>query len=135
MPRHPSTYGNLLRDLIGRHKVNCWLVNTGWTGGKAGTGSRMPIKATRALLDAALSGKLASAPMRTDPIFGFQVPLALDGVDAKILNPRDTWADKAAYDAQARDLVSMFNKNFEKFSNHVDATVRDAAPTIRQAAE
>jgi phosphoenolpyruvate carboxykinase (ATP) len=135
MPRHPSTYGNLLRDLIARHKVNCWLVNTGWTGGRAGSGSRMPIKATRALLDAALSGKLAAAPMRTDPVFGFEVPLSLEGVDPKILVPRNTWADPAAYDAQARDLVAMFHANFEKFAPHVDASVRSAAPVNRQAAE
>ena len=79
MPRHPSVYGNLLRELIAKHKVDCWLVNTGWTGGKFGTGRRMPIKATRALLDAALSGALKSQPMRTDPVFGFQVPTALAG--------------------------------------------------------
>ncbi len=135
MPRHPSVYGNLLRDLIAKHQVNCWLVNTGWTGGKAGVGSRMPIKATRALLDAALSGKLAGQPMRTDPLFGFQVPLALDGVDAKILTPRETWADKAAYDAQAKALVDMFVKNFAKFEAHVDADVKAAAPAVRLAAE
>jgi phosphoenolpyruvate carboxykinase (ATP) len=135
MPRHPSVYGNMLRDLIARHKVDCWLVNTGWTGGKFGVGRRMPIKATRALLDAALSGALKSQPMRTDPVFGFQVPTALPGVDPAILNPRDTWADKAAYDAQARALVGMFGKNFAKFEVHVDADVKAAAPTLRQAAE
>jgi phosphoenolpyruvate carboxykinase (ATP) len=135
MPRHPSVYGNLLRKLIAKHNVDCWLVNTGWTGGKYGTGSRMPIKATRALLDAALSGKLKSQPMRVDPIFGFQVPLSLEGVDARILNPRETWADGAAYDVQARALVDMFNKNFSKFESHVDADVKAAAPALRQAAE
>lgn len=135
MPRHPSVYGNMLRELIGRHGVNCWLLNTGWTGGKFGTGRRMPIHATRALLDAALSGALASQPMRTDPLFGFQVPLALPGVDSAILNPRETWADKAAYDAQARALVDMFRVNFEKFETHVDADVLAAAPVLRQAAE
>ena len=135
MPRHPSVYGNMLRQLIARHGVDCWLVNTGWTGGKYGTGSRMPIKATRALLDAALSGKLKNQPMRLDPVFGFQVPVALDGVDAKILNPRETWADKAAYDAQAKALVDMFQKNFGKFESHVDADVLAAAPSLRQAAE
>ena len=135
MPRHPSVYGNLLRDLIAKHRVDCWLVNTGWTGGKAGVGARMPIKATRALLDAALSGKLAASPMRTDATFGFQVPLALDGVDARILKPRDTWPDKAAYDAQAKALVDMFVANFGKFESHVDAGVKAAAPAFRQAAE
>ncbi len=135
MPRHPSVYGNLLRDLIAKHGADCWLVNTGWTGGKYGVGSRMPIKATRALLNAALSGELASKPMRIDPVFGFQVPLELAGVDAKILNPRETWADKAAYDAQAKALSDMFNKNFAKFEAHVDADVKAAAPVLRQAAE
>jgi phosphoenolpyruvate carboxykinase (ATP) len=135
MPRHPSAYGNMLRELIASHKVDCWLVNTGWTGGKFGVGRRMPIKATRALLDAALSGALKSQPMRTDPLFGFQVPTALAGVDATTLNPRETWADKAAYDAQARALVDMFNKNFAKFEVHVDADVKAAAPALRQAAE
>jgi len=135
MPRHPSVYGNMLRGLIGEHGVDCWLVNTGWTGGKYGTGHRMPIKATRALLTAALSGKLARQPMRVDPLFGFEVPLALDGVDAKILDPRQTWADKVAYDAQARALVDMFQKNFTKFESHVDSDVRAAAPMLRAAAE
>jgi phosphoenolpyruvate carboxykinase (ATP) len=135
MPRHPSVYGNMLRELIARHKVDCWLVNTGWTGGKYGTGHRMPIKVTRALLDAALSGALKSQPMRLDPMFGFQVPTALPGVEAKILNPRATWADPAAYDAQARALTEMFSKNFAKFESHVDADVKAAAPVLRQAAE
>ena len=135
MPRHPSVYGNMLRKLIASHGSDCWLVNTGWTGGKYGTGHRMPIKATRALLDAALSGALRGQPMRIDPIFGFEVPTALEGVDAKILNPRETWADKIAYDTQARALVAMFNKNFAKFEAHVDADVKSAAPTLKQAAE
>jgi phosphoenolpyruvate carboxykinase (ATP) len=135
MPRHPSVYGNMLRRLIAEHNVDCWLVNTGWTSGKYGVGHRMPIKATRALLDAALSGALKGQPMRRDPIFGFEVPTALPGVEAKILNPRETWADKAAYDQQARALADMFNKNFLKFEAHVDADVKAAAPALRQAAE
>ena len=135
MPRHPSAYGNMLRALIAKHGVNCWLLNTGWTGGKFGTGRRMPIAATRALLDAALTGALAAQSMRTDPLFGFQVPLALPGVDPAILNPRETWADKAAYDAQARALVDMFRANFTKFESHVDADVLAAAPVLKQAAE
>jgi phosphoenolpyruvate carboxykinase (ATP) len=135
MPRHPSVYGNMLRQLISEHGVDCWLVNTGWTGGKFGVGHRMPIKATRALLDAALAGKLNGHPMRKDPMFGFEVPTSLDGVDPKILNPRETWADKVAYDATARALVDMFNKNFAKFEAHVDADVKAAAPALRLAAE
>jgi phosphoenolpyruvate carboxykinase (ATP) len=135
MPRHPSVYGNLLRELIQKHSVDCWLVNTGWTGGKHGTGHRMPIKATRALLNAALSGELKGKPMRRDALFGFEVPLALEGVESRILNPRETWADAKAYDATARSLVDMFQRNFAKFEGHVDADVRAAAPALRQAAE
>ncbi|HEV2650093.1 MAG TPA: phosphoenolpyruvate carboxykinase [Rhizomicrobium sp.] len=135
MPRHPSEYGNLLRDLIGLHQADCWLVNTGWTGGAFGTGSRMPIKATRALLAAALDGSLANAEMRVDPHFKFRVPVAVPGVDTKILNPRDTWADKAAYDAQAQKLVGMFQENFKKFEAHVGPDVLQAAPHLAEAAE
>lgn len=135
MPRHPSVYGNLLRDKIDRHGTTCWLVNTGWTGGAYGEGSRMPIKATRALLAAALDGSLNDAPMRTDPFFGFEVPTKVPGVDDSILNPRETWGDKEAYDKQARKLVQMFVDNFEKFDAHVDTDVRDAAPVISNAAQ
>jgi phosphoenolpyruvate carboxykinase (ATP) len=135
MPRHPTEYGNLLRDLIATHQADCWLVNTGWTGGAFGTGSRMPIKATRALLAAALDGSLANAEMRIDPHFKFRVPVAVPGVDSKILNPRDTWADKPAYDAQARKLVSMFRDNFKKFEAHVGKDVLEAAPMLAEAAE
>ncbi|WP_274626782.1 phosphoenolpyruvate carboxykinase [Arvimicrobium flavum] len=135
MPRHPSEYGALLRDLIAAQDVDCWLVNTGWTGGAYGTGKRMPIKATRALLSAALDGSLKTAQFRTDPNFGFAVPTAVPGVDTGILDPRSTWADASAYDGQARKLVSMFVANFEKFESHVDATVMGAAPQAREAAE
>jgi phosphoenolpyruvate carboxykinase (ATP) len=135
IPRHPSQYGNLLRDLIATHNVTCWLVNTGWTGGAYGEGQRMPIQATRALLAAAMSGELDDADFRTDPHFGFAVPTAVEGVDAKILDPRDTWADAKAYDAQARKLVSMFVKNFDTFKDHVGADIMDASPQMAMAAE
>jgi phosphoenolpyruvate carboxykinase (ATP) len=135
LPRHPSDYGNMLRELIAKHNVDCWLVNTGWTGGKHGVGHRMPIKATRALLNAALSGELRGKPMRKDAFFGFEVPTELAGVDPKILNPRETWADKMAYDATALALVDMFNTNFSKYESHVDADVKAAAPAFRAAAE
>ncbi|MBI1329112.1 MAG: phosphoenolpyruvate carboxykinase [Alphaproteobacteria bacterium] len=135
MPRHPSEYGNLLRDLIGQHQADCWLVNTGWTGGAFGEGSRMPIKATRALLAAALDGSLANVEMRVDPHFKFRVPVSVPGVDAKILNPRDTWANKAAYDVQARKLAQMFRENFTKFEAHVGPDVLEAAPVLAVAAE
>ncbi len=128
MPRHPSVYGNLLKERIAKGGVKCWLVNTGWTGGKHGIGSRMPIKATRALLNAALDGSLASAEFRTDENFGFKVPVAVAGVDSGILDPRGTWADKADYDKTAQKLVGQFIANFAKFEDHVDEGVRQAAP-------
>jgi len=135
MARHPSEYGNLLRRLIAEHDVSCWLVNTGWTGGRYGEGERMPIKATRRLVNAALSGELNNQQMRIDETFGFEVPLELDGVDAAILDPRGTWADPEAYDAQAAALVGMFRENFTIFAPHVDADVQAAAPMLRHAAE
>jgi phosphoenolpyruvate carboxykinase (ATP) len=128
MPRHPTVYGNLLKERIAKGGVTCWLVNTGWTGGKYGVGSRMPIKATRALLNAALDGSLNDAHFRKDPNFGFEVPVAVPGVDSKILNPRDTWSNPADYDATAEKLVNLFNANFAKFLPHVDQSVRDSAP-------
>ncbi len=135
MPRHPSVYGNLLRDLIARHGVSCWLVNTGWTGGRYGEGRRMPIGVTRSLLTAALDGSLAGAPMRIDPVFGFEVPTSAVGIDQRILDPRSTWADPSAYDRQAARLVTMFQDNFAKFETHVDPDVIAAAPELRAAAE
>ena len=128
MPRHPSVYGNLLKERIAKGGVDCWLVNTGWTGGQYGVGSRMPIKATRALLNAALDGSLNDAEFVVDPNFGFKVPVAVPGVDSSILNPRDTWADKVAYDATAKKLVGLFIDNFAQFESHVDESVRQAAP-------
>ena len=130
MPRHPSEYGNLLRDLISEHGVDCWLVNTGWTGGAYGTGSRMPIRATRTLLAAALDGSLNGAEFRRDPNFGFEVPLSVAGVDDTILDPRRTWADPDAYNFQAERLVSMFIENFAKFAPHVGSDVLGAAPRL-----
>lgn len=128
MPRHPSVYGNLLKERIAKGGVDCWLVNTGWTGGQYGTGHRMPIKITRALLNAALDGSLNSAEFRTDPNFGFKVPVAVPGVDSTILDPRATWADKDAYDATAKKLVGLFIDNFSEFAEHVDPSVLESAP-------
>lgn len=128
MPRHPSVYGNLLKKRIAEGGAQCWLVNTGWTGGKYGTGNRMPIKATRALLNAALDGSLNDAEFRKDPNFGFDVPVSVDGVDDGILDPRSTWADGEEYDRTAQKLVQLFVDNFEPFAAHVDQGVRDAAP-------
>ena len=135
MPRHPSEYGNLLRHLIARHKVKCWLVNTGWTGGAHGKGARMPIKATRTMLSAVLDGTLNDVEFRTDANFGFEVPVSVAGVDDGILDPKSTWSDEQAYDKQAQGLVEMFVRNFAKFEPHVDNEVIKAAPVVRMAAE
>ena len=130
MPRHPSVYGNLLKERIARGGVDCWLVNTGWSGGMATMPGikRMPIKATRALLNAALDGSLNSAEFRRDPNFGFMVPVAVPGVDARLLDPREAWGNGAAYDATAKKLVGEFIENFAEFESHVDVGVREAAP-------
>lgn len=127
MPRRPEAYGNLLREKIAKHGATCWLVNTGWTGGAYGTGSRMPIKATRALLTAALDGSLAEAKFRKDENFGFDVPVEVPGVDTALLDPRSTWDDHAAYDAQAAKLVQMFADNFEQYVPYIDEDVKAAA--------
>jgi phosphoenolpyruvate carboxykinase (ATP) len=135
LPRHPLVYGRLLRELILAHNVDCWLVNTGWTGGRYGVGRRMPIKVTRTLLTAALDGSLKNVSFRTDPYFGFAVPTQLAGVEPHLLYPSKTWQNKAEFDDTARKLVTMFQKNFAQFEGHVDADVRAAQPEVRIAAE
>jgi len=127
MPRRPEAYGKLLQAKIAEYGADCWLVNTGWTGGAFGTGKRMPIKATRALLTAALDGSLNDATFRKDPNFGFEVPVSVPGVEDKLLDPRQTWADAEAYDAQAQKLVEMFSKNFAQYVPHIDEDVKAAA--------
>ena len=124
MPRRPEVYGNLLREKIEKTGAQCWLVNTGWTGGPKGAGgSRMPIRATRALLTAALSGGLNEREYRTDPNFGFEVPISAKGVAKVLLDPRRTWEDKDAYDTQAAKLAEMFRENFKQYEPHVDETI------------
>jgi phosphoenolpyruvate carboxykinase (ATP) len=127
MPRRPEVYGNMLRDKIAQHGATCWLVNTGWTGGAYGTGSRMPIRATRALLTAALDGSLTQGEFRKDPNFGFDVPVSCPGVAEVLLDPRRTWDDKDAYDAQAAKLVQMFADNFAQYVPFIDDDVKAAA--------
>jgi phosphoenolpyruvate carboxykinase (ATP) len=135
LPRNPSVYADLLRHYINQHGADVWLVNSGWTGGKYGVGRRMPIKATRTLLTAALNGSLKNSDFRTDPYFGFSVPTSVPGVEPHLLNPFKTWKDKAEFDKTARDLVGMFQKNFTKFEQHVTADIKAAAPEVRIAAE
>ncbi len=132
LPRHPEVYGQMLQELIGKHGADCWLVNTGWSGGAYGTGSRMSIKVTRALLRAALDGSLAKVEFVRDPFFGLMIPKAVPGIPTEVLNPRDAWADKAAYDRTAANLVGLFEKNFATFAGAVSDDVKAAA--IRTAA-
>lgn len=127
MPRRPEVYGKLLQDKIKAGGADCWLVNTGWTGGAFGTGKRMPIRATRALLTAALDGSLNDVQFRKDPNFGFDVPVSVPGVEDKLLDPRQTWASTDAYDAQARKLVGMFSDNFAQYADKIDDDVRAAS--------
>ncbi len=127
MPRHPTVYAKLLGDKMAEHNVNCWLVNTGWSGGGYGVGDRMKIAYTRAMVNAALDGSLANASFTADPNFGVLVPDSCPNVPAGVLVPRNTWADKEAYDAQAKQLTELFEENFKKFSGSVDEGVNAAA--------
>jgi phosphoenolpyruvate carboxykinase (ATP) len=127
LPRKPSVYAKMLGDLMRRHRVECWLVNTGWSGGGFGTGKRMSLPQTRAMLQAALEGKLSSAPMRKHPQFGLAMPTKCPGVPDKVLDPRATWADGAAYDQAARAVAERFATNFRKFDAHVGDDVKAAA--------
>ena len=133
LPLHPAVYGNLLREYMERHHVDCWLVNTGWTGGKYGTGRRMPIRVTRRLLSAALDGSLQKADFRTDPHFGLAVPRDVPGVEPHILDPIRTWRKKQEFAETAGRLVQMFRDNFRKFEDQADEAVRTAGPNPRIA--
>ncbi len=132
LPREPRVYGKLLEQLIERHGAACWLVNTGWTGGKYGVGKRMAIAHTRALLRAVLDGSLTHAHFAPDPFFGLMIPRDVPGIPNDVLDPRASWADPAAYDRAAADLVRRFEANFESFAGAVGDDVRAAA--IRAAA-
>jgi phosphoenolpyruvate carboxykinase (ATP) len=128
MPLAPTVYAKLLGDRIARHTTDTWLVNTGWSGGPFGIGSRMKIAYTRAMIRAALTGRLNGVKTTTDPVFGLHVPETCPDVPAGILNPRQTWADKAAYDAKAAELAVKFKKNFEQFAADASEAVRAAGP-------
>jgi phosphoenolpyruvate carboxykinase (ATP) len=127
LPRRPEVYGRLLADLMARQGAECWLVNTGWSGGQYGVGKRMSIRHTRALLRGALDGTLLNARFRHDPFFGLAFPEHVPGVPDEVLDPRQTWADKAAYDTMAKHLVSRFEENFAAFEAGVDDEVRAVA--------
>ncbi|MBT0665242.1 phosphoenolpyruvate carboxykinase (ATP) [Geobacter pelophilus] len=123
MALHPSVYATLLGEKIARHDVNCWLVNTGWSGGGYGVGSRMKIAYSRALVNAAIDGTLIDGEFDKDRFFGLDIPKVCPGVPAEVLDPRNTWSDKAAYDATAGELVELFRKNFEQYKQYVSEKV------------
>ncbi|UCD65074.1 MAG: phosphoenolpyruvate carboxykinase [Candidatus Zixiibacteriota bacterium] len=128
MVLHPSRYAELLADKIRRHKVNCWLVNTGWSGGPYGVGKRMRIQYTRALLNAALDGSLTKVTFETDPVFGIAVPTSCPNVPQEVLRPKNTWDDKAAYDEQAKNLARRFVENFAEYEDQVPPELKAAGP-------
>jgi len=130
IPRHPGQYARMLTERLAAQDAQVWLVNTGWTGGPYGTGERMNIAHTRSMVRAALDGRLASIPTRTDPTFGVEVPLDCPDVPAQILDPRSTWADTDAYDRQAQHLASMFAANFAAYADGVSDDVRAAGPIV-----
>lgn len=132
LPRHPTVYAKLLGEKMAKHGAKCWLVNTGWSGGAYGVGARMKIGHTRAMLRAALDGKLASVATAPDPNFGMLVPEACPDVPSEVLDARSTWSDKTGYDDTARNLAQRFEQNFAQFESAVDDKVKKAA--IRAAA-
>ena len=129
LPQPPATYARMLGERLERHEARVWLVNTGWTGGPFGEGERMPIAATRALLDAAVSGALDGVEDRTDALFGLEVPVEVPGVDPRLLDPRSTWADGDRYDRRARELARMFRDNFARFEE-ADEEIAAAGPNV-----
>ncbi|MCA9990746.1 MAG: phosphoenolpyruvate carboxykinase [Ardenticatenaceae bacterium] len=131
MPQHPGVYAELLGEKIAQHGSDVWLVNTGWTGGPYGVGRRMKLAYTRRMVNAALSGELNDIELVVEPFFGLAIPKQVEGVPAEILNPRNTWSDPAAYDAQATKLVGMFIENFKQFEAGVSEAIRNAAPQGR----
>ena len=128
LPQSPAVYARMLGERLEAHGATVWLVNTGWTGGPYGEGERMPIAATRAMLHAALSGELGGGGFRTDPVFGFEVPVEVPGVESSLLEPRVTWHDPDTYDAQAKKLAAMFADNFARFAGTIDGAISAAGP-------
>lgn len=134
MPLHPTRYAEMLSKKMRDAHVNVWLVNTGWSGGSYGVGHRMSLKYTRALITAALNGELDQVEFRNHEVFGVAYPQSCPGVPDEILNPRNTWADKEAYDQKANDLATSFVKNFEKFSEYANAEIMAGAPKVKENA-
>lgn len=134
LPLHPAKYAEMLGKKMKENKVNVWLVNTGWSGGAYGVGSRMKLSYTRAMITAALNGELDSVQYETHPVFGLQMPTTCPNVPTEILNPRNTWTDKTLYDTKANDLAGKFVKNFEQYAEGASAEILAAAPKVGQTA-
>lgn len=130
LPLHPTKYAELLGKKMREHQVNVWLVNTGWTGGPYGVGARMQLKYTRAMLTAAMEGKLDNVKYINHPVFGVAVPQSCPDVPSEVLNPRDTWADKTQYDLKANELAAAFVKNFAKYADFANEEILSAAPKV-----
>lgn len=130
MPLHPTAYAEMLGRKMREHQSSVWLVNTGWTGGEYGVGSRIKLNYTRAMITAALAGELAQVDYQTHEVFGLQMPVSCPGLPDGLLNPRNTWKDADAYDAKANELAARFNKNFKKFEDKASRAVRAAAPQV-----
>ncbi len=130
MPLHPTVYAELLAEKIRKHGSDVWLVNTGWTGGVHGVGSRMKLEHTRRMLSEAIAGNLNDVEFMTDPVFGLQIPSEIPGVPSEVLIPRDTWADKEAYDKKAKELAQMFVDNFKKYEHQASDEILKAAPNV-----
>jgi len=128
LPLHPTKYAEMLGEKMDQHDVKVWLVNTGWSGGEYGTGERIRLKYTRAMITAALEGKLDNVDYKKHEVFGLDMPAECEGVPTDILSPRNTWADKSAYDAKANELADQFNANFEKYQEFANDEIMNAAP-------
>ena len=134
MPLHPTKYAEMLGDKMEKNNVNVWLINTGWSGGAYGTGSRIKLKFTRAMITAALTGKLNNVDYHTHEIFGLSMPLECEDVPTVLLNPKNTWSDKSAYDQKANTLAEAFVLNFKQFEDFANKDIMDAAPKVSQEA-
>jgi phosphoenolpyruvate carboxykinase (ATP) len=134
LPLHPTKYAELLGAKMKEHSVNVWLINTGWSGGAYGVGNRMKLGYTRAMITAAMNGKLDSVSFENHPVFGLAMPTSCPDVPTELLNPKDTWADKNKYDATAEKLAKSFVNNFEKYADNANEEILAAAPTVTATA-
>jgi len=128
MPLHPTKYAEMLGEKMDESGANVWLINTGWSGGEYGTGDRISLKYTRAMITSILNGELDNADFITHEVFGLNMPTSCPNVPSEILSPKNTWADKNAYDSKANELANTFNKNFAQFADNANTEILEAAP-------